>query len=52
MSTHHIPYETLGNLREEFSRSNLPYKVDVVDWATTNADFRKIILQNCIEIQP
>lgn len=51
MANECIPFETLGNLRDEFSLSNLPYKVDVIDWTVTAPDFKKIILENCIEIQ-
>ena len=32
-----------GGLKDDFSESDLPYKVDVVDWATTSESFRKII---------
>ena len=42
---------TLGSLRDEFSLSNLPYKVDVIDWTAIAPNFRKIILENCFEIQ-
>ncbi|NJB77818.1 restriction endonuclease subunit S [Xanthomonas arboricola] len=30
-------------LADEFSESDLPWKVDIVDWATTGESFRKII---------
>jgi type I restriction enzyme S subunit len=33
----------LGTLSGGFDDSDLPYKVDVVDWATTSETFRKII---------
>jgi type I restriction enzyme S subunit len=45
-------FETLAELRYAFSDSNLPYKVDVIDWATISSDFRKIVLEQCINIQP
>jgi type I restriction enzyme S subunit len=38
-----IPLSTLAALAEEFTESDLPYKVDIVDWATTSARFRAII---------
>lgn len=38
-----LAFEELALLRDEFSESNLPYKVDVVDWNTTSAEFRAII---------
>ena len=38
-----LTFITLGLLEEAFEDSDLPYKVDVVDWATTSPEFRKII---------
>ena len=32
-----------GTLLDAFSESALPFKVDIVDWAQTNPDFRQII---------
>ena len=40
-----------AELNEAFSESNLPFKVDVVDWATASESFQKIILNNKIIIQ-
>lgn len=40
-----------ANLVDDFSESDLPYKVDVIDWATTDAPFRQIIQRNCIVVQ-
>ena len=34
---------TLADLREAFSESDLPFKVDIVDWATTKENFRQLI---------
>lgn len=33
----------LAEVAEAFSESDLPWKVDLVDWASTSADFRRII---------
>lgn len=38
-------------LSEEFSQSNLPWKVDVVDWATASDVFRTIIARDKVVIQ-
>jgi predicted nucleotidyltransferase len=35
----------LGALRDDFSESELPFKVDLVDWAATAENFRRIIEQ-------
>lgn len=36
----------LANLQEAFSESDLPFRVDVLDWANTTEDFRRIIAQS------
>lgn len=38
-------------LRDEFSESNLPWKVDVVDWAATGESFKKAIEQVRVVVQ-
>ena len=40
-----------GGLKDDFSESDLPWKVDVVDWATTSASFRKIIEGKKVVVQ-
>lgn len=47
------PLETyrMTDLREAFRESDLAFKVDVVDWAATKENFRKIIRQNRLKIQ-
>ena len=41
-----LPWEVLADLEEDFSESDLPFKVDVVDWAATGENFRKIIMDH------
>lgn len=38
-----LDFRVLGGLADDFSESDLPWKVDVVDWATARVSFRKII---------
>uniref|UniRef100_E6QKH0 Polymerase beta nucleotidyltransferase domain-containing protein n=1 Tax=mine drainage metagenome TaxID=410659 RepID=E6QKH0_9ZZZZ len=38
-----LTLSTRADLAEDFSESDLPYKVDIVDWATTSERFREII---------
>ena len=40
-----------GSLKEAFSESDLPFRVDVLDWSQTDDNFRKVILQNYEIIQ-
>jgi len=46
-----LPYETRARLRYDFSGSDVPYTVDVVDWATTSGSFRKIIEEDKVVVQ-
>jgi type I restriction enzyme S subunit len=47
-----VELSTLANLAEDFSESLLPFKVDLVDWATTSERFRAIIGANRVVLQP
>jgi predicted nucleotidyltransferase len=38
-----LPLSTRANLAEDFAESDLPFKVDIGDWATTSDRFRQII---------
>ena len=38
-----LEFRQLAALKDAFAESNLPFRVDVVDWATTSAEFRAII---------
>jgi type I restriction enzyme, S subunit len=40
-----------AELAEAFSESDLPWKVDVVDWATTSEAFRRIIERDKVVVQ-
>ncbi len=46
-----LPYETSAQLRQDFSDSEIPYTVDLVDWATCSASFRRIIGQDKVVVQ-
>jgi type I restriction enzyme S subunit len=39
-------------LREAFEESDLPYRVDIVDWHAIEAGFRKIIAAERVPLQP
>lgn len=39
----------LGKLQDAFSASDLPFKVDLVDWSSISEDFRRLI-QECFEV--
>lgn len=43
-----LPLSRQAEIAEAFAESDLPWKVDIVDWATTSDAFRKIIMQHSI----
>lgn len=47
----HIPLNVLGHIEEDFEESDLPYKVDIVDWNKCSDDFRVIIKKDLVRIQ-
>lgn len=51
MSTRPLSFKTLADLREAFSESDLPMRVDIVDWASITQEFRTIIKAAFVEIQ-
>lgn len=46
-----LSLETHAALADAFSESDLPWKVDLVDWAATSEDFRNIISRDKIVLQ-
>lgn len=46
-----LSLSVLSAMREDFSESDLPWKVDIVDWAITSEDFKKIIIQDKVVLQ-
>lgn len=40
-----------ATLTDAFAESDLPWRVDVVDWASTSAAFRQIIAQHKVVVQ-
>lgn len=41
----------MADLREAFSESDLPFNVDIIDWATTHTNFRQLIKKQYAIIQ-
>lgn len=50
-SSQPLSLAVLASLSEDFSESDLPWRVDVVDWATTQAPFRNIIERDKVVLQ-
>jgi len=47
-----LDLDRLGALRDALSESDLPFKVDLVDWARTGEDFRQHISKRFVVLQP
>ena len=45
-----VPLATLGQLQDAFANSDLPWRVDVVDWATTSPEFQKHIQASSVPL--
>lgn len=45
-----LSFSTLGNLKMDFEESTLPFRVDVADWNSISAEFRKIIQARSITL--
>ena len=46
-----LPIGTLSELKDAFEESNLPFQVDIVEWAGTSERFRQIIAADYLVIQ-
>jgi len=46
-----LPLSRAAALAEEFSESDLPYKVDIADWASIGEAFRRVIEARHVVIQ-
>lgn len=46
-----MPSAILADMKEAFSESSLPFKVDVVDWAVTKETFRRIIEKEFVVVR-
>jgi type I restriction enzyme S subunit len=47
-----LPLSVLAGLEHDFTESVLPFKVDIVDWATTSDSFRDIIRKTHTVVWP
>ncbi len=43
---------TMVRIKDAFTESNLPFKVDVLDWLAISSEFRRQINQECVAIYP
>ena len=50
MTERALPLDRLAELREAFSESDLPLRVDIVDWASAAPGFRHIVARENVLI--
>jgi predicted nucleotidyltransferase len=48
---HPLTLNQMADLSNAFVDSDLPFKVDVVDWSTISQEFKNIILEHYVPIQ-
>ena len=46
-----LPVTTIRILRDAFDDSDLPFQVDLVEWAGTSEEFRKVITMSAIPLE-
>lgn len=46
-----LPLDTYAALCDELSESDLPWKVDLLDWSTTSESFKRIVEQAKVVLQ-
>jgi type I restriction enzyme S subunit len=51
MTDEPLPLRVMAALVEDFAESDLPWKVDIVDWTLTGAPFRLIIESDRVLVQ-
>nr|WP_294508368.1 nucleotidyltransferase domain-containing protein [uncultured Rhodopila sp.] len=47
-----LPLDIVGSIREDFADSDLPFRVDILDWGTASDPFRRVVEQDRIVLQP
>ena len=45
-----LPLETLAHLKDAFAESNVPYRVDVLDWYAAGAEFQNLIAKERVPL--
>ena len=51
MGDEHLPVTTMRMLRDDFDDSDLPFQVDLVEWAGVREEFRQIIAMTAIPLE-
>jgi predicted nucleotidyltransferase len=46
-----LSFDIGGAMKEDFSESDLPFRVDILDWAVTQENFRRIVERDKVVVQ-
>jgi type I restriction enzyme S subunit len=46
-----VDFGTMARLKDAFSESDLPFRVDVLDWNDISPEFQSVIAQNYVVVQ-
>ncbi|MDE3012228.1 MAG: nucleotidyltransferase domain-containing protein [Pseudomonadota bacterium] len=46
-----VTLDVIATLREAFSESDLPWKVDLLDWASTSEEFREVVARRNVLVR-
>jgi predicted nucleotidyltransferase len=46
-----LSFDVSGGMKEDFSESDLPFRVDILDWAVTQDNFRHIVERDKVVVQ-
>lgn len=46
-----LAFAVSGAMREDLSESDLPFRVDILDWATTEDSFRQVVASHNVVVQ-
>jgi predicted nucleotidyltransferase len=45
-----IPHDVLRSIHQEFEESNIPFKIDIIDFKRASPEFQKIIQKDLVPI--
>ena len=51
INDHPLDFNRYASLKEAFSESDLPFKVDIVDWASIHEEFKQNIRSNYVVLK-
>lgn len=46
-----IPLKVLGQIRNELEESNLPFRVDLIDYSAADENFQKLIKNDLVQLK-